>query len=245
LPHVLLTSNGGGLGKTTFAQILANEMYCPLVSTSGQCLASVGNLRTLLVRLQPNTMLLVDEFHGISRQVAEELLLVLEEHILNVSLGVNAPVRIRIPPFTLIAATTRPSAISGPLMQRFGLNFQFDLYSVEELRQIVRGLSERISVVFDETVCDGIARRSLGVPRLARTLCFAVRDVSQAKGLSTAGIDEMNLAMSLEGNMQSPVASCTTPGRYRHRIDRTGPRPDGIPGQSGCGKTEEGPIRVL
>jgi holliday junction DNA helicase RuvB len=200
LPHVLLTSSGGGLGKTTLSQVLANEMYSPLASTTGQCLITAADLRNVLVRLKPNSVLLVDEFHGIGRLAAEELLLVLEEGVLNINVGRNgAPVRLSVPPFTLVAATTKPDSISGPLGQRFGLHFNFDFYKVVDLKQIVARTAEHLGVLFDDLVCEGIARRALGVPRIALRHAERVRDVVQARGLAAATGSELELAMRLEG----------------------------------------------
>ena len=200
LPHVLLTSSGGGLGKTTFATVLSNEMYSPLISTTGQCLVSAADLRNVLIRLKHNSTLLVDEFHGIGRGAAEEFLLVLEEGVLNVNLGSRgAPLRIPVPPFTLIAATTQPSAISAPLTQRMGLHFHFDFYSVNDLKRIVAGIAASWGVGFDEAVCQTIARRSLGVPRIALRHAERVRDVAQARGLTTATPSEVEFAMRLDG----------------------------------------------
>ncbi len=200
LPHVVLTSSGGGLGKSTFATILANEMFCPLVSTTGQCLVGASDLRNVIVRLKPHSLLFVDEFHGVGKLAAEELLLVLEDGVLNVSIARNcAPIRVPVPPFTLIAATTKPDAISGPLRQRFGLHFNFDFYEVADLRQIVSRMAENLGVTFDGAVCQGIAERALGIPRIALRHAERVRDVAQARSLTTAMISELEIAMQLEG----------------------------------------------
>lgn len=199
LPHVLLTSAGGGLGKTTLAQVIANELFAPLVCTSGQCVSSALDLRNLLVRLQPNSLLLVDEFHCLGRLAAEELLVALEEGVLNVNVGTRGPIRMALPPFTLIAATTKASAIEGPLRQRFGLHFHFDFYTVSELKHIVSRMANHVGIEFDDDVCKGIAQRALGVPRKALRLVERVRDVVQAKRLSAATEAELDLAMSLEG----------------------------------------------
>jgi holliday junction DNA helicase RuvB len=176
LGHCLLTSTGGGLGKSTMASCLANEMYAPLVSTSGQCINTATDLRNILVRLKPGTMLLIDEAHCLGRMAAEELLLVLEEGVLNVNLKKGGtPVRIRVPPFTLILATTQPAALSAPLIQRFGLHFRFGFYSADELRTIISNATKRMDVEFDGGVCIELARRARGVPRIALRLTDRVR----------------------------------------------------------------------
>lgn len=200
LGHCLLTSSGGGLGKTTFASILANEMYASLVTTSGQCINTATDLRSVLVRMKPGTMLLIDECHCLGNVAAEELLLVLEEGILNVKLSERtAPVRLAIPPFTLVAATTQPSAISAPLAQRFGLHFCFDFYSPEELQSIIATIANRMNLEIDAGVCKGLAERARGVPRIALRLTERVRDVVHARGSNQATSDDMDLAMQLEG----------------------------------------------
>lgn len=200
LQHCLLTSLGGGLGKTTFASILSNECYSPLSSTSGQCLNTAIDLRNALVRLKPGSMLLIDECHCLGRAAAEELLLVLEEGVLNVSVNMSrAPVRIQVPPFTLIAATTQPSALSAPLIQRFGLQFRFGFYSINELRIIIENVADRLGIEFDSEVCAGLARRARGIPRVALRLTERVRDVVHARASSRATMDELKLAMRLEG----------------------------------------------
>ena len=172
LPHVLLTSNGGGLGKTSFAQILANEMYSPLVQTSGPCMASLGDLRKTLIKLKPGTILHIDEIHAMARTVGEELLLVLEERVLNLKLE-DGPVRMPLPPFTLIGSTTMPSALSSPLVQHFGLHFHFDFYTVPELSLIVRGMLEALSMPFDQEICKRHRRARSGYPADLSTPCRA------------------------------------------------------------------------
>ena len=200
LPHCLLTSSGGGLGKTTLAGVLANEMFRPLVSTTGQCLLTPVDLRNTLISLKPGSLLLVDEFHALGRAAAEELLLVLEDGVLNINLeSRQGPIRIPVPPFTLIAATTRPSAIAAPMFQRFGLHFHFDFYSVTELCEIAGAFAREMPVEFAEAVNTALAGRSLGIPRRCLRLIERVRDVAQAKGLKKATLDEMSLAMRIEG----------------------------------------------
>jgi holliday junction DNA helicase RuvB len=182
------------------ASCLANEMYAPLVSTSGQCINTATDLRNILVRLKPGTMLLIDEAHCLGRMAAEELLLVLEEGVLNVNLKKGGtPVRIRVPPFTLILATTQPAALSAPLIQRFGLHFRFGFYSADELRTIISNATKRMDVEFDGGVCIELARRARGVPRIALRLTDRVRDIVHAKRLKRATSADCLEAMELEG----------------------------------------------
>ncbi len=201
LPHCLLTSPGtGGLGKTSFAGVLANEMFSQLVSTTGQCLVTATDLRNILVRLEPSSVLLIDEFHGIGRSAAEELLLVLEEGVLNVNIGGNsAPIRIAVPSFTLCAATTNPEAVSSPLMQRFGLSFRFDFYSNAEIAQIAKGVFAKWGMQIDVAASDNLARRARGVPRLVLRLAERVRDVVQAQSMTTVALSSVEMAMRIEG----------------------------------------------
>lgn len=200
LPHVLLTSSGGGLGKTTFAKILANEMFSPFEHTTGQCLVNAVDLRRVLIGLKPGTLLHIDECHCLGKHAAEELLLVLEENVLNVKLDCDsAPIRIELSPFTLVCSTTKPSALSAPLTQRFGLHFHFDFYSVEELTEITRRMAVGLDVGVEDEACEAIARRALGIPRICLRHAERVRDMAQAKRLETATLEELEQAMSLEG----------------------------------------------
>jgi len=200
LQHVLLTSAGGGLGKTTFAQILTNECYSRLVSTTGACLGTVPELRNALIRLNPGLMLLIDEFHTMGKAAMEELLIVLEEGCLCLNAGRNrTPVRIPIGPFTLIAATTTPEAVPEPLKQRFPLHFRFDFYSVPELTRITNGMFQKMEMQVDSEVCTALAKRARGVPRIALRLSERVRDVVHSADKSNATIDDMMLAMKVEG----------------------------------------------
>ena len=132
LPHVLLTSSGGGLGKSSLANIISNEMLSPLLSTTGQCILSTRDLRNLLVKLEPSSILFIDEAHCLGRLAAEELLMVVEQNIFNVTLA-SGPIRFQLPPWTLILASTKPEAFSAPLVQRFPLQLHLDYYTVPEL----------------------------------------------------------------------------------------------------------------
>ena len=199
LPHVLLTSNGGGLGKTTLASIISNEMLCTLHTTTGQCLSTTIDLKNILIRLEPHNLLLIDEGHCIGRAVAEELLVVTEQNILNISVGGQGPMKLLLPPHTIILATTCPQALSAPLTQRFGLHFHLDFYQVHELAEMVKGMASHMDMEFDELVCAGIASRAKGIPRIALRITERVRDVAQARQLTQASMDELELAMQIEG----------------------------------------------
>ena len=199
LPHCLLTSSGGGLGKTSFATVLANEMFAPFMVTSGQCLASPLDLRNLLVRIKPRTVVLVDEAHTLGSSAAEELLIVLEENVINLN-GQGAPLRIPLPPFTLVAATTKPEVFcSTPLGQRFGLHFHFDFYSTTELQQVIENIFTRWGLPVEPGVAAALAARARGTPRIALRLCERVRDVTQAQGESEVTSSACSRAMQIEG----------------------------------------------
>ena len=199
LPHVLLTSNGGGLGKTTLASIISNEMLCPLHTTTGQCLSTTTDLKNILIRLEPHNLLLIDEGHCIGRAAAEELLVVTEQNILNISVAGRGPMKLLLPPHTIILATTCPQSLSAPLTQRFGLHFHLDFYQVHELAEMVKGMASHMGMEFDEQVCAGIASRAKGIPRIALRITERVRDVAQARQLTKASMDELELAMQIEG----------------------------------------------
>ncbi len=199
LGHVLLTSSGGGLGKSTIANIISNEMLCSIHVTTGQCICSTTDLKNILVRLEPNHMLLIDEAHCLGRTAAEELLVVTEQNVLNVTVGGQGPMRLDLPPFTLILASTKPEAFSGPLVQRFPLHIHLVHYTPSELQLIVQGATARMRIEFEKQVCAGIASRAKGIPRIALRLAERVRDVSQAKRLTKAGMGELQLTMVIEG----------------------------------------------
>ncbi len=199
LGHVLLTSSGGGLGKSTIANIISNEMLCPLHVTTGQCICSTVDLKNVPVRLEPNNMLLIDEAHCLGRAAAEELLLVTEQNILNVAIGGQGPMQLDLPPFTLILASTKPEAFSGPLVQRFPLHLHLDYYSASELEQIVEGMTQRMGFEFDQQVHGEIAKRGKGIPRIALRLCERIRDVAQARCMRRASMNEFEIAMNIEG----------------------------------------------
>jgi len=198
LPHALLTGPGG-TGKTSFAQVLANEMYAPFTATTGQCLLTPLDLRNLLIRIKPRTVVLVDEAHTLGRSAAEELLVVLEDGVINLN-GQDAPVRIPVPPFTLVAATTKPEVFcSTPLGQRFGLHFHFDFYSANELQQLVSGIFTRWGLTTEPGVAGFLAARARGTPRIALRLAERVRDVTQARGESMVTACASSRAMQIEG----------------------------------------------
>lgn len=157
-------------------------------------------MRRTLLTLEPKTILHIDECHAIAKQAAEELLLVLEEGVVHVKSGVDEPpIRLCLEPGTVICSTTRPSALSAPLRQRFGLHFHFCFYSVEELTQITQAMAERLGVTFEPAVCEAVAHRALGIPRICLRHVERVRDVVQVRRATMATMDELDLAMRIEG----------------------------------------------
>jgi len=200
LPHCMLTSAGGGLGKTTLAGVIATEMFVPFLATTGQCLATPADHRNLVIRIEPNSVVLVDEFHGIGKWAAEELLILMEEGVLNINAGgVGGSVCVQIPPFTLVAATTYSEAISAPLAQRFGLNFRFDFYSDDEICEIILGIFLRWKMEIDEASALALARRARGIPRIGLRLSERVRDVAQAQSMNRVTLPTVTMAMKIEG----------------------------------------------
>lgn len=226
LPHVLLTSSGGGLGKSTIAQIVSYEMLSPMICTAGQCILSTRDLRNWLVKLEPNTIFFIDEAHALERLVAEELLLVVEQNILNVNLAATGPIRFQLPPWTLILASTKPEAFSAPLVQRFPLQLHLDYYSVEELQQIVEGMTQRMGFEFEPQIHHEIAKRGKGIPRTGLRLCERVRDVSQAQCMDRAGMDEFRVAMQIEGI--DGLGLNRQDRHYLHALAQAEPRPIGV-----------------
>ena len=225
LGHVLLTSSGGGLGKSSLANIISNEMLSPLLSTTGQCILSTRDLKHWLVKLEPSSILFIDEAHCLGRLAAEELLLVVEQNILNVTLGATGPIRFQLPPWTLILASTKPECFSAPLVQRFPLQLHLDYYSVEELEQIVEGMTQRMGFEFDAQIHHEIAKRAKGIPRIGLRLCERVRDVAQAQCLNRAGMDEFRVAMQIEGI--DALGLNRQDRHYLHALAQAEPRPIG------------------
>ena len=183
LDHVIF-SGPPGLGKTTLAGIVANEMGATLHTTSGPAIERTGDLAAILTNLGPGDVLFVDEIHRLNHQVEEVLYPAMEDFFLDIVIGKGPAarsIRLDIPRFTLVGATTRTGLLTGPLRDRFGISYRLDYYSTDELARIVARSAQILGVEIDEQGAAEIASRSRGTPRLANRLLKRVRDYAQVK----------------------------------------------------------------
>lgn len=183
LDHVLFYGPPG-LGKTTLAGIIANEMGTHMKVTSGPAIGKPGEMAAILSNLQEGDVLFVDEIHRLNRQVEEVLYPAMEDYAIDIMLGKGATVRsirLDLPKFTLVGATTRAGLLSAPLRDRFGVVHHLEFYTVEELKTIILHSALTLGVEIDEEGAYEMARRSRGTPRLANRLLKRVRDFAQVK----------------------------------------------------------------
>ena len=211
----LLFAGPPGLGKTTLANIVAEEMGVTLHSTSGPPLERAGDLAAILTKLEPGDVLFIDEIHRLSKAVEEVLYPAMEDFQLDIVLGKGPAARsVRLPvsPFTLVAATTRTGLITGPLRDRFGLVARLDYYEATDLQEIVIRSAGIFDIEIDEKGSSEIARRARGTPRIANRLLRRVRDYAEMKasgrideataneglkvfGIDTRGLDKVDRAI--------------------------------------------------
>lgn len=202
LDHVLLYGPPG-LGKTTLANIIANEMHSNIKVTSGPAITKPGDMAALLTGLSENDILFIDEIHRINRNIEEILYPALEDYKLDIIIGKGPTaksIRINLPKFTIVGATTKAGSLTTPLRDRFGIVERLELYSLEDLKTIIKRTAGILNVGIDEASIEEIARRSRGTPRIANRLVKRIRDYATVVGdgkidisIAKLGLDKLEI----------------------------------------------------
>jgi Holliday junction DNA helicase RuvB len=192
-----------GLGKTTLAHLIANETGRAMKITSGPAIEKVGDLASILTNIQPGDIVFIDEIHRLNKMIEEVLYPAMESGVLDIIIGKGPSARtlqLELPPFTLIAATTRPSLISSPLRSRFsGGTFKLEFYDDAEMTEIVRRSAKRLNIIIDDEALGMIARRSRKTPRTANYFLKRVRDYAQIKEIEHIDVATVESALDMIG----------------------------------------------
>ncbi|WJT05994.1 Holliday junction branch migration DNA helicase RuvB [Vibrio harveyi] len=199
LDHLLIFGPPG-LGKTTLANIVANEMEVNIRTTSGPVLEKAGDLAALLTNLEENDVLFIDEIHRLSPMVEEVLYPAMEDYQLDIMIGEEPAARsikIDLPPFTLIGATTRAGSLTSPLRDRFGITQRLEYYKVKDLQDIVQRSADCLGLSMESEGALEVARRARGTPRIANRLLRRVRDYAEVKGNGHICADTADKALNM------------------------------------------------
>ncbi|HHF0474673.1 TPA: Holliday junction branch migration DNA helicase RuvB [Haemophilus influenzae] len=199
LDHLLIFGPPG-LGKTTLANIVANEMGVNIRTTSGPVLEKAGDLAAMLTNLEPHDVLFIDEIHRLSPAIEEVLYPAMEDYQLDIMIGEGPAARsikLDLPPFTLVGATTRAGSLTSPLRDRFGIVQRLEFYSVEDLTSIVARSADCLNLELEQQAAFEVARRSRGTPRIANRLLRRVRDYADVRNGGVISVDVAKKALSM------------------------------------------------